>query len=392
MTGHGSDFVKAHLETLELKCDIVHQSEQLGTAHAVEQARPLLETHEGYTLILYADTPFIKAETCEKLIDTLKKGASVAVLGFDAEIPGGYGRLKMGDDGLEAIIEAKDATETERAISLCNSGVLAAKSEVLFNLIAKVENNNASHEYYLTDIIKIARHEGLKASVVVCDESEVMGVNSRVDLAKAEEAFQREAREKAMLNGATLRSPQSCYFSYDTHIGSDVIIEPYVTFGVGVTVEDDVHIKSHSHLDGAIVKKGAIIGPYARLRPGADIGEKARVGNFVEIKNSTLKREAKVNHLTYIGDSEIGEEANIGAGTITCNYDGVFKYKTKIGARAFIGSNSALIAPVDIGDDALIASGSVITENVPNGDLAIARSKQKNLLKSGFKIYAKITP
>lgn len=376
VTGHEGKTVSDAVRAMNADVVFATQETQEGTAHAVDQARDHLQGHAGYTVVLYGDTPFISAETIQAMHQTCLDGAAVCVLGFEAENPAKYGRLIMGPTGLEAIVEAKEATPEQLEITLCNSGVMCAKTDLMLDLIARVDNQNAKGEYYLTDLPKLARADGGRCSVVTCDEAETLGIDSREGLAKGEALFQARARISAMENGVTLRDPETVYFSYDTALGQDVTIDPFVHFLPGVSIADDVHIKSHSVLENCTVAEMAVIGPYARLRPGADIGPKARIGNFVEVKNGTLGEGAKVNHLTYIGDTEIGEGANIGAGTITCNYDGVFKHKTKIGARAFIGSNSSLVAPVTIGEDALVGSGSVITSDVPAGDLAVGRARQ----------------
>ncbi|MEM9716160.1 MAG: bifunctional UDP-N-acetylglucosamine diphosphorylase/glucosamine-1-phosphate N-acetyltransferase GlmU [Pseudomonadota bacterium] len=376
VTGHGGDQVRNAVGKIAPEVTFAAQEDQLGTAHAVDQARDALADHDGYMIVIYGDSPFIRAETISQMKAECEAGPALCILGFEAADPAKYGRLVMGEDGLQAIVEAKEATPEQLAITLCNSGVMCGKTSMMLDLIQKVDNQNAKGEYYLTDLPGLARAKGGRCAVVTCDEAETLGVDSRIGLAKAEALFQAKARMNAMTNGATLRDPNTVYFSYDTKLGQDVVIEPYVQFLPGVDVADNVHIKAHSTLESCSVAPGAVIGPYARLRPGADIGPKARIGNFVEVKNATLAQGAKVNHLTYIGDAEIGEGANIGAGTITCNYDGVFKHKTKIGARAFIGSNSSLVAPVTIGDDALIGSGSVITSDVAEGDLAVGRARQ----------------
>ncbi|MCL4166075.1 UNVERIFIED_CONTAM: hypothetical protein GTU68_007838 [Idotea baltica] len=288
----------------------------------------------------------------------------VVVLGFEAADPGRYGRLVMDGDALNAIAEFKDATDAERAITLCNSGVICAKAAVLFDLIDNVSNENASGEYYLTDIIGIARAKGLSATVVRCDEAETMGINSRPELAVAEAAFQTRARADALENGVTMHAPDTVYFSHDTYIGADTVIEPNVVFAVGVTVENNATIRAFSHLEGCHVSRGV------------------KIGNFVEIKNATIDAGAKVNHLSYIGDAQIGENSNVGAGTITCNYDGVFKHRTTIGKNVFVGSNTMLVAPVTLGDDSMTATGTIVTKDVPDGDLAVGRARQEN--KAGF--------
>ncbi len=381
VAGHGADLVEASAKDYDPEAQIVLQTEQLGTAHAVAQAKPALGGFEGDAIVLYGDTPFIRQETLEAMA-AARADHDVVVLGFEAVDPGRYGRLVTDGKELMRIVEFKDASPQERNITLCNSGVISAKSDVLFDLIDAVENNNASGEYYLTDIVAIARSRGLSATVVRCDESETLGVNSRAELAVAEGLFQKQSRSDLLENGVSVLAPESVYLAWDTVIGRDAEIEQNVVFGPDVTVESGARIRAFSHLEGAHVSRGAIVGPYARLRPGAELAEDTHVGNFVEIKNAQLHQGAKANHLTYIGDAEIGEKTNIGAGTITCNYDGVFKHKTTIGKQAFIGSNTMLVAPVTIGNEAMTASGSVVTSDVPDGAMALARAKQ--VTKDGF--------
>ncbi len=375
VTGHGADAVEA--AALEHDPDIraARQDAQLGTAHAVAQARAALEGHDGDTIVLYGDTPFIQPETLERMIEA-RRSADVVVLGFEAADPGRYGRLVMDGGALERIVEFKDASDQERAITFCNSGVIAADSATLFDLIDAVGNDNAAGEYYLTDIISIARSRGLTATAIACDETETLGVNSRPELAAAEALFQARARAMAFEDGVTFYAPDSVYFAYDTVLGRDALIEQNVVFGPGVTVESGAHIRAFSHLEGCHVARGAVVGPYARLRPGAELAEDVRVGNFVEIKNAFLDTGAKVNHLSYVGDADLGAGCNVGAGSVTCNYDGVRKHRTQIGAGAFIGSGTMLIAPVTVGEDAMTGSGSVITQDVPEGALAVARARQ----------------
>ncbi len=353
------------------------QAEQLGTGHAVMQAREALSGFEGDVLILYGDVPLVRAETMRAMIARLNAAdaPAVVVLGFRPAEAGAYGRLIVaeGSDRLEKIVEFKDADAQERAVTLCNSGLMAARGESLFDLLARLGNDNASGEYYLTDVVELSG----AAAVIEADAGEVAGVNSRGELAAVEQAWQQVRRARAMADGATLIAPETVWFAHDTTIGRDVTIEPNVVFGPGVTVADGATIHAFSHLEGATVGSGATVGPYARLRPGADLSENARVGNFVEIKKATIGVGAKVNHLTYIGDAEVGAGANVGAGTITCNYDGYFKYRTVIGAGAFIGSNSALVAPVAIGAGAIVAAGSVVTRDVAADSLALARGRQE---------------
>lgn len=377
VTGHGAALVEAAAQEVDEAATCVAQPEQLGTGHAVLQARAALEGFEGDVIVLYGDTPFIRSETLQAMADA-RQHHDVVVLGFTAADPGRYGRLVMDGDDLHKIVEFKDASIRERAIDFCNSGVVAASAATLFGLLDKVGNDNASGEYYLTDIVALAREAGLSATAVACDEAETMGVNSRADLAKAEAAFQARARAEALASGVTLAAPETVYFAMDTHIGPDTEVEPNVVFGPGVTIENGAQIRAFSHLEGCHVSRGAVVGPYARLRPGAELAEDVRVGNFVEIKNAQIDEGAKVNHLTYIGDAHVGEKTNIGAGTITCNYDGVFKHRTEIGKRVFIGSNTMLVAPVTVGDEAMTASGAVVTKDVPEGALAIARADQVN--------------
>ncbi|MEP2889135.1 bifunctional UDP-N-acetylglucosamine diphosphorylase/glucosamine-1-phosphate N-acetyltransferase GlmU [Tateyamaria sp.] len=373
VAGFGSDAVTQAALAYDFEAQVVVQDEQLGTAHAAAQARDALAGFEGRAIVLFGDTPFVRPETLEALMNAT---ADITVLGFEAADPARYGRLVMDGDQLQRIVEFKDATEAERAITLCNSGVLAAPAPLLFELIAEVGKDNAQGEYYLTDLPALARARGLDVSVVRCDEAETLGINSRAQLASAEAQFQATARADLLEDGVTLAAPDTVFLSLDTLVGRDTLVEPNVVFGPGVTVESGATIRAFSHLEGCHVSRGAIVGPYARLRPGAELAEDVRVGNFVEVKNATLGTGAKVNHLSYIGDASIGEASNIGAGTITCNYDGVMKHHTEIGARAFIGSNTMLIAPVSIGDEAMTGSGSVITSDVESGALALARAPQ----------------
>lgn len=377
VAGHGFDAVKASVEAYDPEATVVLQEEQKGTAHAVDAARAALEDFEGDVIVLFGDTPFVQPETLERMAAARQNNA-VVVLGFEAADPGKYGRLVMQGDSLEAIVEFADATDEQHAITFCNSGVMLVEKSAIFSMIDAVEANNAQDEYYLTDIVGIARERGLSVTAVACDEAETLGINSRLHLAQAEAVFQSRARIELMEMGVTLQQPETVMLSYDTVIGRDTVIEPNVYFGPGVTIESGAHIRAFSHLEGCHVSRGGIVGPYARLRPGAELAEDARIGNFVEIKNATLDAGAKVNHLTYIGDASVGAATNIGAGTITCNYDGVMKHKTTIGANAFIGSNTMLVAPVAVGDGAMTASGSVITKDVPSEALALARAEQVN--------------
>ncbi len=365
----------------------VVQEPALGTGHAVLAAKDALDGFEGDVLVLYGADPLITPETISRMLDARRQDPSpaVVVLGFEAGDPGTYGRLVMAPDGgLEAIVEAKDATPEQLEISLCNSGIMAIDGAHLWRLLERIGNDNAKGEYYLTDIVALARKEGLGVSVIVGEEAELMGIDSRADLACAEAAVQNRLRRVAMEGGATLTDPESVTFNFDTKLGKDVTIGPNVQFGPGVTVGDGVEIMAFCHIEGAVIASGARIGPFARLRPGADIAEDVHIGNFVEIKMSTVETGAKVNHLTYVGDSRVGAGANVGAGTITCNYDGFEKHRTDIGRDAFIGSNVALVAPVKIGDGAVIGAGSVIAKDVAPGSLAVTRPPLKEI-KDGAK-------
>ena len=357
------------------------QAEQLGTGHAVQQAEAALAGFSGDVLILYGDVPLVTTDTMRHMLDALHGDAdpSVVVLGFRPADPAAYGRIIADTDGRVAkMVEFKDATPDERAVTLCNSGLMAVRSADLFPLLARVGNANAAGEYYLPDIVMLAASDGRASVVIETDADEVAGVNSRAELAGVEARWQDRCRARAMADGATLIAPDTVWFAHDTKIGRDVVIEPHVFFGPGVTIADNVTIKGFSHLDGAEVATGAAIGPYTRLRPGAVVGENAHVGNFVEMKKAVLGKGAKANHLTYLGDAEVGAGANIGAGTITCNYDGYFKYRTVIGDGAFIGSNSALVAPVTIGAGAITGAGSVVTRDVEPDALALARAEQQS--------------
>ncbi|RDC71941.1 bifunctional UDP-N-acetylglucosamine diphosphorylase/glucosamine-1-phosphate N-acetyltransferase GlmU [Rhodovulum sp. 12E13] len=377
VVGHGGAAVGAAAREIVPEAAVVTQEERLGTAHAVSVALPEIAGAGGDTLVLYADTPFLREETLSAM-QAARAQHDVVVLGFEAADPGRYGRLVQAADGtLERIVEWKDATEAERAVRLCNSGVICCATALLEELLPQIGNANASGEYYLTDIVGLARAGGLSCGVVRCDEAETLGVNSRADLARAEAAFQARARAGALETGATLTAPETVHFAHDTVLGRDVEVEPMVVFGPGVTVETGARIRAFSHLEGCHVSAGAVIGPYARLRPGAEIGEDARIGNFVEVKAAEIGAGAKVNHLTYIGDAEVGAGANIGAGTVTCNYDGVSKHRTVIGERAFIGSDTMLVAPVRVGAEAVTGSGSVVTRDVEAGALALGRARQE---------------
>lgn len=373
VAGHGAEAVSKAVAKLDPDAQIALQGEQLGTGHAVAQALPLLTGFEGRVIVLYGDTPFIRPETLEALSQS---PADVTVLGFEAADPGRYGRLIARGRDLDRIVEFKDATDEERAITLCNSGVIACDAALLADLVGDLGNDNAAGEYYLTDIVAAARARGLSAEVVTCPEAETLGINTRAELARAEALFQTRARAEALENGVTMVDPATVYFALDTYLGRDVVIGPHVVFGPDVTIESGAEIAAFCHLEGCHISRGATVGPFARLRPGAELAEDVHIGNFVEVKNSILGEGVKVGHLTYLGDADVGEGTNIGAGTVTCNYDGVFKHRTTIGANAFIGSDTMLVAPVTVGDGALTASGSTITEDVPAGAVALGRAKQ----------------
>ncbi len=379
VVGPNRDDVAAEARQCAEKAEIFVQNERKGTAHATLAARAAIA--RGYTdiLVTYADIPLISASTLAALRAGLAEGAGLVVLGFEAADPTGYGRLIESEGRLAAIREHKDADPEERAIRRCNAGPMAFAGADALAMLDAIGSDNAQNEFYLTDLVEVAHRRGLEAEARMAPEDEVLGVNDRAQLARAEAAMQRRLRERAMIEGATLIAPETVFLSMNTKIGRDVTIEPHVVIGKGVTIDDGAVIHAFSHLEGAHVASLASIGPYARLRPGADIAEKAKVGNFVEIKAASIEAGAKVNHLSYIGDARVGAGANIGAGTITCNYDGFGKYKTDIGAGAFIGSNSALVAPVTIGDGAYVGSGSVVTKDVEPDALAVARGRQADV-------------
>jgi bifunctional UDP-N-acetylglucosamine pyrophosphorylase/glucosamine-1-phosphate N-acetyltransferase len=379
VVGPGMDEVATAAAASDLKLETFVQAEQLGTADAVKAARRAIEAFDGQVLVLYGDTPLLTAATLGKARAELASGADLVVLGFEPEDPAGYGRLLLDDRGqLAAIREEKDASPEERALKLCNSGIMAFRSgKILLGLLGRIGNDNAKQEFYLTDAVALARGDRLEARMVKSNTEEVLGVNSRAELAEAEAVVQKRLRAKAMAGGATLVAPETVFLSHDTVIGKDVVIEPHVVIGENVVIEDGAVIKSFCYMEKSRIGPGATLGPFARLRPGATLLKNAHVGNFVEIKQSEIGEGAKVNHLTYIGDASVGPRANIGAGTITCNYDGFDKHRTEIGAGAFIGSNSSLVAPVRIGEGAYIGSGSVISKDVAADALALSRSPQE---------------
>ena len=383
VVGRDADLVRDAVAPFVPDADAHMQSERLGTAHAVLAARTTIARGFDDIVVLFGDTPLVSLEAVRDVRAALARGAAVAVMGFQTQHPAGYGRLITQHDELLAIREDKDCTPEERQITFCNGGAMAISGDIALDLLDAVGNANAKGEYYLTDIVEIARARGMHVAATVAPFESVLGVNTRVELAEAEAVWQARKRREMMLSGVTLLDPESVHFSWDTEIGTDTVLEPHVFFGPGVKVDAEVTIHAFSHLERCHVGAGAEIGPYARLRPDAEIGKGAKVGNFVEIKKSRLGEGAKANHLSYIGDADIGPKANIGAGTITCNYDGFLKHKTIIGAGAFIGSNSSLVAPVHIADNAYVGSGSVITKDVPADALGIGRARQANLEGKG---------
>jgi bifunctional UDP-N-acetylglucosamine pyrophosphorylase/glucosamine-1-phosphate N-acetyltransferase len=381
IVGPDRDDVAAEARRCYPGADVFVQHERRGTGHAVLQARDRIRSDLD-TIVLYGDTPLITSDAILALKTSLNEGSSVSVLGFEANDPTGYGRLVLEDGELVRITEERDADDETRRIRFVNGGLMALAGPTAVSLLDSIEDNNTKREFYITDAVAIARARGLTARAVPVSEETVQGVNDRVQLAAAEAVMQRRLRERIMREGATLTAPETVFFAFDTKVGRDVLIEPHCVFGRGVSIDDGAVIHAFSHLEGASVGKGATVGPYARLRPGSDIGPKAKVGNFVETKAALVEAGAKINHLSYIGDARVGPDANIGAGTITCNYDGFLKYKTDIGAGAFIGSNSSLVAPVSIGDGGYVGSGSVITKDVPGDALAVARGQQ--VTKAGW--------
>jgi bifunctional UDP-N-acetylglucosamine pyrophosphorylase / glucosamine-1-phosphate N-acetyltransferase len=382
VVGSGTEAVGATAEAALPGIEIFTQEQRLGTAHAVLAAREAIKRGYDDIVVLFADTPLVEAETIAAMRQKLTEGAAAVVLGFRTERPGGYGRLLERDGGLVAIREERDANAQERAIRFCNAGIMAFDGTRALDNLDAISSDNAKGEYYLTDIVEITRKAGGICMALEAPESEVLGINTREDLAAAELAWQARKRRALMLAGVTMQAPDTVFLSHDTAIGADCELEPNIRFGEGVELEPGVTVRAFCHLEGCRIASGAVIGPFARIRPGTLIAEGARIGNFCELKNADVAAGAKINHLSYVGDASVGTQANIGAGTITCNYDGFGKYRTEIGAKAFIGSNSALVAPVKIGDEAYIASGSVIVSDVPRGSLAIARGRQA--VKEGY--------
>src|SRR5882757_4002509 len=382
VVGPGADAVAAEARHALPGAEIFEQTERRGTAHAVLAARAALTSAPDDVLVIFGDTPLIRPQTLMRMREALAEGAAVVVLGFRPQDPTGYGRLVLEGGELVAIREELDANPAERALNLCNGGLMAFAGDTALSILERIGNDNRKGEYYLTDAIAIARAMGHKMIVIETEEDDVRGINTNAQLAEAEAALQQRLRRAAMEAGVTLVAPETVFLSADTTFGRDVVVEPFVVFGGGVTVEDNALIRSFSHLDRAHVGKGAVVGPYARLRPGARLQDDVHIGNFVEIKEAVIETGAKANHLSYIGDATVGAGANVGAGTITCNYDGAAKHRTEIGKNAFIGSNSALVAPVKIGEGAYIGSGSVITRDVPADALAIGRGRQ--VVKEGW--------
>lgn len=375
--GPQAEPVAAAAKAAAPEAEIYVQAERKGTGHAALAARPALARAADDVLVVYGDTPLIRPATLAKLRGALAEGAAVAVLGFRPADPTGYGRLIVDGDRVLAIREERDASPAEKAIPLCNAGLMALRGDVALDILDAITDDNAKREFYLTDAVEVARRKGLAAVLRETDDhTEVLGVNTQAELAQAGEIMQERLRAEALAAGVTMVAPHTVYLAADTRLAPGVTVEPFVVFGPGVTVEEGATLRSFSHFEEAHIGRGATVGPFARLRPGARVEQDAHIGNFVEIKKATVEAGAKVNHLTYIGDARVGARANIGAGTITCNYDGVGKYRTDIGRGAFIGSNSSLVAPVTIGDEAYVGSGSVITKNVPAGALAVARGRQ----------------
>ncbi|HBI18262.1 MULTISPECIES: bifunctional UDP-N-acetylglucosamine diphosphorylase/glucosamine-1-phosphate N-acetyltransferase GlmU [unclassified Brevundimonas] len=372
VVGNHSPEVRAHVVKRLGEAAIAVQDPPLGTGHAVRAAEQALDGFDGEVVVTYGDVPLLKARDIEPVFNA----EGVTVIGFEARDPGAYGRLILDGDALLAITEAKEASAEVLAVTACNSGVMAAPAALLFSLLAHVTNDNAKGEYYLTDVVELARKGGHPTRAVFAAEDAVMGVNSQAELSQAEALFQQVQRETFLAAGVTMSAPDTVHFAWDTQVDGGTVIEPFVVFGPGAVVDGGARIRSFSHIEGARVGSGAEIGPYARLRPGADLAEGVKIGNFVEVKNVSMAKGAKANHLSYLGDGTVGAGANIGAGTIFCNYDGFNKARTEIGAGAFVGSNSSLVAPVHIGDGALIASGSVVTEDVPADALAFGRARQ----------------
>jgi len=376
VVGPGMDDLDRLVKSLAPSASCHVQADRLGTAHAALAARSAMEDPADDVLVLFGDTPLITPASVETVRGALADGADVAVLGFEAADPFGYGRLLVRDGKLQAIREEKDATDEERKVSFCNSGIMGFRGPIVLDLLEAIGNDNANGEYYLTDAVEIANEKGLTVVAVAADEEEVQGINTRAQLAACEAVFQKRMRLAAMEGGVTLQAPDTVFFSHDTVLEPDVVVEPNVVFGTGVAVASGARIRAFCHLEGAHVGAESIVGPYARLRPGAELSQNVHIGNFVEVKNATIGTGAKANHLAYIGDADVGAGSNIGAGTITCNYDGFGKHRTVIGAGSFIGSNSTLVAPVALGDGVYVGAGSVVTRNAEPDSLVIGRGRQ----------------
>lgn len=378
VTGHGSDEVRKTLDSLDIQADYFVQKDQLGTGDAVNAARQAISTCPDDILVMFGDTPLVKSETLLAARQQLADGADVIVIGFRTNDPSGYGRLVEKNGHLMAIVEEKEASAEQKTITFCNGGLMAFNGKHLPAILDQIDNDNNKGEYYLTDAVEIANNMNLRVVAIETPFESILGVNTRVELAEVEALWQEKTRKRHMLAGVAMTAPETVFFQHDTSLGKNVTLEPNIYFGPGVRIADNARIRAYSHLEGCSVGEGAEVGPFARLRPGADLGSSSKVGNFCEVKKAEIGAGAKVNHLTYIGDAVIGAGANIGAGTITCNYDGYNKFNTKIGNNAFIGSNSSLVAPVSIGDNAYIASGSVISDDVPDDALGIGRARQEN--------------
>ena len=384
VTGHKSELIDMYIKEQKIDAKCLKQARQLGTADAVKCTEKYFQNFQGYMLVLYGDVPFIKENTITKMLKILKTGADLAVLGFNKSVPTGYGRLVVNSKGyLQKIIEEKSTNKAQKKITLCNSGVFCGEADKIFSLVSKIGNNNSSKEYFLTDIFELATAQGLNTAIIECTEGEAKGVNSRNDLAEAEIYFQNRLRNEALNKGVTLLDPSTIYLSHDTNLEADIVIHPNVVFGENVEIKSGVEIFSFSHLEGCKIFGGAKIGPFARVRPKSIIKQSVKIGNFVEVKNSKLGVDSKANHLSYIGDAEVGDESNIGAGTVFCNYNGVSKNITEVGKNSFIGSNSSLIAPLSIGSNTIVGAGSVITANIPDNALSLSRQKQKTVPQIG---------
>lgn len=380
VTGKDNENILTSLNGFEVRPDIVVQEQQLGTGHAVKCALSKMGSFDGLVVILYGDTPFVQKNTLDQMVSGITENKPISFLGFQTQNPGKYGRIIQDKDGTIArIVEFKDLLPEDINITLCNSGIVCGMASTLKRLVARLDTQNASGEYYLTDIAELAKMENLACTLTICDEKDTVGINTQEELAKAERIFQTRTRREMMAKGVTLQSPESTFFSLDTVIHNNVVIEPNVYFGPGVEISSGSRIRAFSYLEGCTIGANCFVGPFARIRQGTQIGENCRIGNFVEIKQAIIKAGTKASHLSYVGDAEIGENTNIGAGTIFCNYDGIRKHKTTIGENSFIGSNTVFISPVEVGKNTITAAGSVINKKIPDGALGISRTKQKNI-------------